>query len=194
MAGNCSVYEDWAPNYDQDLSQVGFCVPQGLALALAQVFQEPNFPFRANENIKILDIGSGTGQTAKAIIEVVDFPGKLLFTGVDISPAMNAQANAKNIYRDLLLQDLNLSDCDGKFELVVSTGTFAQGHVSLDRIFGILEKNVTSGGLMMFTSKSTYFDQEISDRLGEIGCRVEQERFQHFNDGATCELLTIWKD
>jgi predicted TPR repeat methyltransferase len=116
-----------------------------------------------------------------------------VFTGVDISPAMNAQAKAKNIYRDLVLSDLNFCDCPGKFHVVVSTGTFALGHVGLDRIFGILDKNMVSGGLMMLTIKSTHFDQEISNRLEEMGCKVQQEQFQHFDYGATAELLTIWK-
>jgi predicted TPR repeat methyltransferase len=108
-----------------------------------------------------------------------------VFTRVDISPAMNAQAQAKNIDRDFQLVDLNFCDCEGKFQVVVSTGTFALGHVGLDQIFGILDKNLVSGGLKMLTIKSTHFDQKISERLERMGCKVQQEQFQHFDDGAT---------
>jgi hypothetical protein len=61
MGGDCSVYENWARNYESDLNQVGFCAPAGLAKALAKVFREPMFSFGENKKIHILDIGSGTG-------------------------------------------------------------------------------------------------------------------------------------
>lgn len=193
MHGNTDIYEDWAETYEQDLEQEGFCAPQGLAKALAKVFNADDFQFRDNKNISILDIGSGTGQTAKSILEVVPGPERLIFTGVDISIAMNEQARAKQIYSELLLKDLNHDEVSGQFDVIVSTGTFALGHVKLDKIFDILEKNLSPGGQFMLTSNCNYYDPEIAVRLENLGCEVRKDTFQHFENGATAALLCIKK-
>jgi predicted TPR repeat methyltransferase len=129
LACNTSVYRDWALDYEKDLTAVGFTGPVNLAAALAKVFAQPNFPFRDNEKIRILDVGAGTDWTAEAVLAAVPNPGRLEITEADISPEMLKQSAAKNTYEKLVQVDLNSDVFSGIFDIVVSTGTFALGHV-----------------------------------------------------------------
>jgi predicted TPR repeat methyltransferase len=156
LAGNTSVYSDWALDYETDLTAFGFSGPVNLAAALAKVFAQPNFPFRDNKKIRILDVGAGTGWTAEAVLAAVPNPGRLEITGADISPEMLKQSAAKNIYEKLVQVDLNSDVVSGVFDIVVSTGTFALGHVKLDGLQRIIENNIGDNGIIMLSCKNTF--------------------------------------
>ena len=191
LDGNTTVYDKWAPEYERDMEAVGFPGPVNLANALAKVFEKPDFPFKDHEKIRVLDIGSGTGWTAQAVLAAVKNPERLHITGADISTEMIKQAEAKKIYHNLIEVDLNSNDVEGEFDIVISTGTFALGHVKLDYLFRIVEKNLGPNGFIMCSSKSTYFQQEYADKLKESGCSVEQDKIQIYGKGDMAELLTI---
>jgi SAM-dependent methyltransferase len=193
LAGNTSVYSNWALDYEIDLTAVGFPGPVNLAAALAKVFAQPNFPFRDNKKIRILDVGAGTGWTAEAVLAAVPNPGRLEITGADISPEMLKQSAAKNIYEKLVQIDLNSDVVSGVFDIVVSTGTFALGHVKLDGLQRIIENNIGDNGIIMLSCKNTFFEQVYADKLKEAGWIVEQGKIVIYGAGDTAELLTISK-
>jgi SAM-dependent methyltransferase len=193
LAGNTEVYSDWALDYETDMSAVGFPGPVNLAAELAKVFAHPNFPFKDNKKIRILDVGAGTGWTAEAVFAAVPNPERLEITGADISPEMLKQAAAKNIYEKLVQVDLNSDVVSGVFDIVVSTGTFALGHVKLDGLQRIVENNIGDNGIIMLSCKNTFFEQVYADKLKEAGWTVEQGKIVIYGAGDTAELLTISK-
>jgi predicted TPR repeat methyltransferase len=193
LAGNTSVYSDWAPDYETDLTAVGFPGPVNLAAVLAKVFAQPNFRFRDNKKIRILDVGAGTGWTAEAVLAAVPNSGRLEITGADISPEMLKKSAAKNIYEKLVQVDLNSDVVSGVFDIVVSTGAFALGHVKLDGIQRIIENNIGDNGIIMLSCKNTFFEQVYADKLKEAGWIVEQGKIVIYGAGDTAELLTISK-
>ena len=114
------VYADWASSYDATFAvKMGYTAPQRIAaLFLAEGGQTAQ---------PVLDIGAGTGLVAEAL------PG-LEIDGIDLSPEMLAQAEAKGLYRNRIVADLTgtLPVADGTYHGFVSAGTFTHGHVGAE--------------------------------------------------------------
>jgi hypothetical protein len=45
----------------------------------------------------------------------------------------------KGTYQDLQKIDLNNASLDGKYDVIISSGTFVDGHVRLEKIFDLLD-------------------------------------------------------
>jgi SAM-dependent methyltransferase len=114
------VYANWATTYDASFAgRLGYVAPQRIAaLFLAEGGQAAQ---------PVLDIGAGTGLVAEAL------PG-LEIDGIDLSPEMLAQAEAKGLYRNRIVADLTgpLPVADGTYHGFVSAGTFTHGHVGAE--------------------------------------------------------------
>jgi len=111
------LYAGWAETYDESFGAAwGYAAPRLIAetfLAEGGAAAEP-----------VLDIGAGTGLLAEAL------PG-LTVDGIDISPEMLAQAEAKGLYRNRIVADLlqPLEIADATYGGFTSSGTFTHGHV-----------------------------------------------------------------
>lgn len=49
--------------------------------------------------------------------------------------------------------------------MMVSTGTFIEGHVKLDVLFTLLEKNLNPGGFILLTARTTMWEQAVEEQL-----------------------------
>jgi len=190
LNGNIAAYEQWAGKYDEDITRTGYLGPKSLAPAFKAVLETK---FKDQDSVSVLDIGCGTGMTVEAIKEVIGNTENLEFTGVDISPAMLAESKAKLLYGSLREIDLNNNEISGRWSIIVSTGTFVEGHVKLDAIFTILEQNLAEGGVFLLTTRSSYYDQAVSDKLTAQGWKVESKTIPYMAAGVTAELLIICK-
>ena len=109
------LYGSWATSYDESFGKGwGYIAPREIAGILKAEFQGG----------AILDAGAGTGLVAEHL-------GGLTVDAFDITPEMLLQAEAKGIYRNLILGDLTkpLQLPDAEYDAVISCGTFTHGHV-----------------------------------------------------------------
>ena len=143
-------YKKWAAEYDEQMQQgLHYLSPQKIAKALARHLQ--------NSNAEILDIGCGTGLTAKACVDL----GFNIIDGLDYSPEMVEIAKQKRIYRELFVADLNhyLHFADQSYHAIVSSGTFTHGHVGaepLDELVRVLKP----GGFLACTVHQDLWQQK----------------------------------
>jgi SAM-dependent methyltransferase len=144
------VYADWATTYDATFAvKMGYTAPQRIAaLFLAEGDQTAQ---------PVLDIGAGTGLVAEAL------PG-LEIDGIDISPEMLAQAEAKGLYRNRIVADLTgpLPIADGTYHGFVSAGTFTHGHVGAECLPELL-RIAAPGALFCCGTRAEIYD---SGRFG----------------------------
>ena len=126
-------YGKWADDYDRQMvEELGYCSPATISQMLMR-----HLPDKTAE---IFDIGCGTGLTCQLLAA----EGYQNLDGIDISPDMVRIANERDIYRDLLVGDVNqpLHRADDSYDAVISSGTFTHGHVGpqpIDEIFRILK-------------------------------------------------------
>ena len=132
-------YGKWAGDYDQTMEKdLNYIAPKGIADRLA--------PFITSPEAQVLDIGCGTGLTAKYLAE----HGFTTIDGLDLSTKMLEQARQRGLYRDLLQTDLTLPLAleDECYDAAISSGTFTLGHVGcepFDEIFRILKPDGVFG-------------------------------------------------
>lgn len=125
-------YSKWADAYDrQMLDELGYISP----LVIAQLLHD----HLLDKNTSIFDIGCGTGLTSIFLHR----QGYRQIDGIDLSPDMVRVAQDTNIYRNVIVADVNkpLAIDDGTYGAAISSGTFTHGHVGpepLVEIFRIL--------------------------------------------------------
>jgi predicted TPR repeat methyltransferase len=131
-----SLYADWANTYDADVyGELKITGSQRVADLLAA-------HLKPDANIHVLDAGCGTGAVA-ACLQTLGFRA---VDGIDLSPEMLEVARAKNLYRKLVICDLNqpFSLCASPYIGIVSAGTFTTGHVGatgFENLFAHLDEN-----------------------------------------------------
>ena len=178
-ASMVDFYRKWAEDYDkQMLEGLGYVSPTKIAQLLGELV--------VDTDASIFDIGCGTGLTCVYLAE----KGFTNLDGIDISPDMVRVAGERDIYRELLVGDVNLplerdSNC---YDAVISSGTFTHGHVGpepLDEIFRILRP----GGLLACTVHNDLWEsmgfKSRLDLLVEQGMATCEQLFEdkYYKDG-----------
>jgi len=142
-----ALYRSWASTYDPEFIAVrGYIYHLGVAdLYVAE---------QTDLDAPVLDVGCGTGVAGVALVErsvsTVD--------GIDLSPEMLEQAQAKDVYRSLaeadLLQPLTFED--GAYGGVVCVGVFTHGHLGPEPL-PELARVVRPGGLLALGINEKHF-------------------------------------
>jgi len=100
-----------------------------------------------NKNIKILDIGCGTGLSGFELKKI----GFKSIDGLDLSEEMLKIAKQKKIYQSLFNFDLNNpTDFNDKYDAIIAAGVISPTHANPNTIlssYSILKKK----GLMIFS-------------------------------------------
>ena len=141
-------YGKWADDYDRQMvEELGYSSPALISRMLMDRLPD--------KKAEIFDIGCGTGLTCKLLAD----EGYQNLDGIDLSPDMVRVAKERDIYRDLLVGDVNLPLLrdDASYDGVISSGTFTHGHVGpepLDEIFRILKP----GGILACTVHDDLWD------------------------------------
>lgn len=155
------TYDQWAKDqYDEEI--VEFARP-GIESVSAKCLQHLGAQNRTGI-VKGFDAGCGTGAVAQVCRQELE-KQQAKFTyewhGLDFSEGMLEQARKKvGLFEDLKQGDLKkeLDYASETFDLIVSAGTFLQGHVgseALPELCRILKPN----GLMIFTVRPTFFEE-----------------------------------
>lgn len=140
-----ALYARWAATYETDFVHGnGYLIPDQVAEEFADVAGTLDGP--------VLDVGCGTGLVAVALVRDTAGEGVVwVIDGVDISPAMLAQAARKRrpdgtaLYRHLVEVDLttDLSQrtdlVDAGYAGVISAGTFTHGHLGPESLSALVQ-------------------------------------------------------
>jgi predicted TPR repeat methyltransferase len=192
LNGNIAAYDNWAPLYDASMVDIGYTGPAQLATRFTKNLEESVSELTGRDLISVLDIGCGTGLTVDAILKNSKSPSRYIFTGVDIHGGMLKLAEAKGIYKFLQEIDLNHQCLEGKWDVIVSTGTFVEGHVKLEVIFELLEKNLSEDGMLMVTTRSTFWNQSVPARMEALGWECTRETMEgYMGAGVSAEFLLV---
>lgn len=145
-----ALYDDWAATYEDNLQQdYGYIAPRIAAEAFAA--------HAGDKNLAILDLGCGTGLVGQALAA----HGFTQLDGLDISPGMLAEAEAKGIYARLLRGDMTKAlDLDGRrYDGAIGVGCFGGGHVGPEHLAEIIS-SVRPGGLLVFYINCIPYDED----------------------------------
>jgi predicted TPR repeat methyltransferase len=170
-----ALFDQYAPRFDREL--VGHLSYRGPAVLLAAI---DNVVGAATGFDRALDLGCGTGLMGATLRPRA---GALL--GVDLSPAMLAEARAKTLYDRLIAADLMdfLADEAGAFDLVVAADVLVY-FLDLAPVLAAVARVLMPGGLFAFTLEH---GSELA--LGE-GLRYAHSE-GHLRDAATAAGLAV---
>ena len=143
-----SEYDGWAAEYDADLKTLGFSAPRAGAELLAT--------YVADKGARVLDAGAGTGMVG----EELDRLGFQRITALDMSPGMLATAEAKSVYKELVVGELGkpLPFETGGFAGVTCIGVLTFGHAppeALDELVRVTK----AGGTVVFSMRTDYYTE-----------------------------------
>lgn len=151
-------YDKWSDSYDADTAAGGYRLP----------FLVVGFVARhvASTDADILDAGAGTGLCGESLAVL----GYRNVTGIDLSQDMLEQAVKTKAYRELLQMKLGgaLAFEDQRFEGVISTGVFTEGHAPASS-FDELLRVTRSGGHIIFTVRDDiYRDRGFKEKQNAL--------------------------
>tara|TARA_B110000879_G_C11042528_1_gene459441 strand:+ start:155 stop:757 length:603 start_codon:yes stop_codon:yes gene_type:complete len=160
-----AFYDEWAPDFEADLTAKGYAAPHRCAEALAETVSD--------RNVAILDFGCGTGLSGKAFTH----EGFRNIDGVDLSATMLEQARKTDIYGKLSLINAEATP-EGKYDVISAVGVIGLG-APPSSTFDILMHALPKGGKLVFS----FNDHAIADpmhtgRLNEwIDCSTARVLF-----------------
>ena len=138
-----SLFDGFAARFDEELTRdLGYRIPLELAAALRECLPDPPPPLRVG------DLGCGTGLAGAAL-------GALCasLAGVDLSPRMLDAARARNLYSELVCQDLVAflnQGAEARFDALVAADVFI--YVGrLDAVFAAARRALAQGGHFAFS-------------------------------------------
>ena len=152
-------YKKWAQDYDEQMEQgLLYLSPRQISLALAKYLKDKNGP--------VIDIGCGTGLTAKALAE----QGFSIIDGLDYSAEMVEIARQKQIYRDLFVADLNqpLEFADQSYAGIICSGTFTHGHVGPEPLDELVRLLQPGGFLACTVHKDLWQEKGFEDKFNSL--------------------------
>jgi predicted TPR repeat methyltransferase len=103
------LFDKFAPHFDRDLERLDYQTPQALA-RLVETHLKP-----AQESLAVLDLGCGTGLAGVALA-----PLARRMVGLDLSPAMLAEARNRRLYAELIEADLVAHRFRERFDLAIA--------------------------------------------------------------------------
>jgi predicted TPR repeat methyltransferase len=133
-------FDTFADNFDENLAELGYQAPSLLCERVARVLG-------SQACVDILDAGCGTGLCGPLLR-----PLARTLAGVDLSPGMVEKARAREVYDELIVQELSafMRSRPGAFDVVVSADTLVY--------FGALEEPLVAareclrpGGWLLFS-------------------------------------------
>lgn len=174
------LFDQYAARYDASLLEhLDYRGPALLREAIAAVMREAERPLRFRA---MLDLGCGTGLAGAAFRPLVD-----RLVGVDLSPAMIAQAEAKGFYGRLVTADLadalaEEAAAGAKYHLIIAADVFVYisglapiiaaiaGVLAPDGLFAFTVETHSGGGVRLLpTLRYAHGDDYVRAALNEAG-------------------------
>jgi predicted TPR repeat methyltransferase len=150
-----SLFDDYAPRFDESLAAVSYRAPELLLAGLTEWRKERERPMRFGT---MLDLGCGTGLSGAAFRPHVDW-----LVGVDLSPAMVAQARSKGLYDRLAVLDLMAflqEATPASYDLAIAADVFVY-LADLAPVLAATARVLAPDGVLGFTVESQLGDGVI---------------------------------
>ncbi|MFN0185757.1 MAG: methyltransferase domain-containing protein [Aquabacterium sp.] len=138
-----SLFDDYAERFDRHLvGTLGYQAPQ----RLADLLPAPR------PGLNVLDLGCGTGLMAAALAARAGALATIEIDGVDLAPAMLAQARARGLYRHLDAADIagHLAATTRRYDWMLATDVFIYIG-ALEAVFAGMARVLAPGGLAGFS-------------------------------------------
>ncbi len=151
------LYQEWASSYDEEVCESGYATPDRVARALKSKL--------TTLECSVLDYGCGTGLSGLALKNA----GFMTIDGMDPSPEMLAQAEAKGAYRNLSLLDLAASSPieAGIYDAITCIGVIGVG-AAPPETFDLVMHALDKGGILAFSYNDlTLKDHRYMNKLCE---------------------------
>lgn len=157
------IYDKWAETYDSYVAGINYNGPSNLAQEVFD-YLESNDSYR--NHIKLLDFGCGTGLLGQEITKLLTNNYDFSIDGIDISDKMIQQSKNKNIYSHLWKLNLfnEVLSSHHKYDIIVSSGVFLEGHVKF-KMVDILLNSVKHSGLLFLTVRESFRDKNLDEYM-----------------------------
>ena len=149
------IYDAWAKSYEAEVAENGYATPGRCAAALAGVTDDLIQP--------ILDFGCGTGLSGLAL----KLAGFTTIDGVDLSPEMLAQAEAKGIYRNLRNVTAQSTLDKGVYHSIAAIGVIGSGAAPISVLDMLMHALPKAGRLVFSFNDHTLEDPVHEGRINE---------------------------
>jgi predicted TPR repeat methyltransferase len=163
-----NIFDRFAPSFDKVLKDLEYMAPALVGRMLADVRGEPA------GQLEVLDAGCGTGLCG---LHLRGYARRLV--GVDLSPEMLKNAQARGIYDDLIEGELTryLAATDQAWDLIASSDTLVY-FGDLTPVMAAAARALRPGGLLVFTvERSEEEEAPEGFRLNPHGRYSHSERY-----------------
>ena len=151
---NNNVYNNWANTYDNYVDSLEYNGPKNIVSNLNNLIKNQKKYFQ------ILDFGCGTGKIGEELKKQIKT--KYYLEGIDISTNMLENAENKNVYDKLTCLDLTKKSYNNKYDYILSSGVFLEGHVEISMV-NKLQKMLNNNGVLLFTIRESFKDNNSED-------------------------------
>ena len=151
-------YDEWAKDYDKDLSEVfGWIAPKTASDYLAKYVE-------ANSNV--LDAGAGTGLVGLALAE----HGLQNLTAMDLSEGMLKEARNKNVYKsfDQMTLGEHLDYETNSFDAVITVGVMTLGHAGPESFDELIRITKPQGYIVFTIRTDVYLENGFKEKQAEV--------------------------
>lgn len=146
-------YENWADTYEQDLLKCGYSAHLAVTNRMCEMF-----PSEARGNVRILDIGAGTGLVAKELPK----HGFKHIDGLEPNETMLSKARELNLYENYFQTYITGSPLEipaDTYDAITGSGIFAQeSHVPCEALIEMI-RLVKPGGYIVLSTRHTLVQQ-----------------------------------
>ena len=154
-----SLFNKYAQNYEKDLvNNLSYTAPSFFKKTLSSL------NLTNNKFNKAIDLGCGTGLVGAEFRNIVD-----VLIGIDLSEKMIRQAKEKNVYDELIVNDLinGLQALKISFDLFVSADVFIYLG-DLSSLFRNVKKHANNESLFMFSTEDIPGDGFFLQKTGRF--------------------------
>ena len=151
-------YDEWAKDYDKDLSEVfGWIAPKTASDYLAKY---------VSPNSNVLDAGAGTGLVGLALAE----HGFQNLTAMDLSEGMLKEARNKNVYKsfDQMTLGEHLDYETNSFDAVITVGVMTLGHAGPESFDELIRITKPQGYIVFTIRTDVYLENGFKEKQAEV--------------------------
>lgn len=168
------LFDQYAAHFDAHLQTLSYQVPHLLQDALQDALQASGI----TRIESALDLGCGTGLCGDYLAMVAQH-----LTGVDLSENMLAKARARNVYQELICDDILhfLAQASAHYDLIVAADVLVY-FGQLEELFAGVKDKLASGGHFAFSVEASATDDfhlQASQRYAHSASYIRQLAEKH---------------